>query len=113
MSSVFCRGALVLALISGSLSGGGARASPGELPARSAKVSTSSQAVDLNRASEEDLMRLPGIGRRRAQLIVERRSKRPFKSAQELAGIKGIGPKLFKKLRAMVRVDAPPHETRR
>jgi competence protein ComEA len=71
--------------------------------AASAKTATAS--VDLNTASAESLMRLPGIGKKRAEKILARRAKRPFRSTQELAAIKGIGPKLYKKLRPLIRVS--------
>jgi len=41
--------------------------------------------LNVNRASEAELRLLPGIGRGRAHAIVERRSKRPFSSLEELA----------------------------
>ena len=57
--------------------------------------------VNVNRASEAELRLLPGIGRGRAHAIVERRSKRPFSSIEELArmkGMKGVVQKLRKQL---------------
>ncbi|HEY7724642.1 MAG TPA: helix-hairpin-helix domain-containing protein [Anaeromyxobacteraceae bacterium] len=47
--------------------------------------------VDLNRASVADLMRLPGIGRQRAEAIAALRAKRPFRSPAEVTQVKGIG----------------------
>jgi competence protein ComEA len=46
--------------------------------------------LNLNRATEAELRLLPGIGKRRAELIVERRSKRPFASVDEVGRIKGL-----------------------
>ncbi len=46
--------------------------------------------LNVNRASEAELRLLPGIGRGRAQAIVDRRSKRPFSSIAELARMKGM-----------------------
>lgn len=46
--------------------------------------------LNVNRASEAELRLLPGIGRGRAHAIVERRSKRPFSSLEELARMKGM-----------------------
>lgn len=46
--------------------------------------------LNVNRASEAELRLLPGIGRGRARAIVERRSKRPFASLEELARMKGM-----------------------
>jgi competence protein ComEA len=57
--------------------------------------------LNVNRASEAELRLLPGIGRGRAHAIVERRSKRPFSSVEEVArmkGMKGVVQKLRKHL---------------
>ena len=49
---------------------------------------------------------LKGIGLKRAQAIVEYRSKHgPFRSADELSQIKGIGAKVIQKNRADIRTD--------
>jgi len=44
--------------------------------------------LNVNRATEAELRLLPGIGRGRAHAIVERRTKRPFASLDELARMK-------------------------
>lgn len=46
--------------------------------------------LNVNRASEAELQLLPGIGRGRAEAIVERRSKHPFASLDEVARIRGL-----------------------
>jgi competence protein ComEA len=46
--------------------------------------------LNVNRASEAELRLLPGIGRGRAHAILERRSKRPFSSVEELKRMKGM-----------------------
>ena len=60
--------------------------------------------LNLNRASEAELRLLPGIGRGRAHAIVERRSKRPFSSLEELARMKGMKG-VVQKLRAHLTVQ--------
>lgn len=79
-------------------------------PAREGKLvaGTSTTTVELNTADAEQLTRLPGIGKGRAAVIIARRAKRPFRAPQELAALKGIGPKLFRKIRPLVRVDPAP-----
>jgi hypothetical protein len=44
--------------------------------------------LNVNRATEAELRLLPGIGRGRAHAIVERRTKRPFASLDELSRMK-------------------------
>src|SRR5947207_14301192 len=46
--------------------------------------------LNVNRATEAELRLLPGIGKRRAQLIVERREKKPFATLEEVGRIKGL-----------------------
>ena len=55
--------------------------------------------VDLNRATAEAFMRLPGVGEKTARLIVQYRSEHgPFRDARDLLQIKGIGEKKLEKL---------------
>lgn len=46
--------------------------------------------VDLNRATVGELMRLPGIGRKKAEAIVARRARAPFRRVDDLVAVKGI-----------------------
>ena len=46
--------------------------------------------LNVNRASEAELRLLDGIGKKRAELIVARREKQPFKSLDELSRMKGM-----------------------
>ena len=64
--------------------------------------------VNINTADAATLSReLKGIGAKRAQAIVDyRKAHGPFKSADELALVKGIGPSAIEKNRADIKVDA-------
>lgn len=61
--------------------------------------------LNLNTATLEELIRLPGIGKTKAEAIVSYRQSHPFKSPQELTEVKGIGPKLFQKLEGHLTVQ--------
>lgn len=63
--------------------------------------------VELNQASLDELQRLPGIGPRKAEAIVELRKKRPFTRVTQLLEVKGVGKKTLERLKPWVRV-APP-----
>ena len=61
--------------------------------------------LNVNRATEAELRLLPGIGKKRAELIVARREKKPFASLDELSRMKGMR-NLVHKLRALTRTAA-------
>ena len=62
--------------------------------------------VDLNRASEGELDRLPGIGPVLAARIVEYRLRHgPFRAVEELRAVRGIGPRLLARLAPRLTVE--------
>jgi competence protein ComEA len=63
--------------------------------------------VNINTADAATIAsELKGIGLKRAQTIIDYRAKHgPFKSADELALIKGIGTKVIQKNRADIKLD--------
>ncbi len=69
---------------------------------------TALAAINLNTATREELVALPGIGPAKAQAILDYRNAHgPFKSVEELKDVKGIGAKRFEKLKSELTV-APP-----
>jgi competence protein ComEA len=57
-------------------------------------------AINLNTATKDELVALPGIGPAKAQAILDHRSAHgPFKSVEELKDVKGIGAKRYEKLK--------------
>lgn len=66
-------------------------------------------AVNLNTATRDELVAVPGIGPTKAQAIVEHRNAHgPFTSVDDLKEVKGFRAKLVEKLRPELTVSAPP-----
>lgn len=65
--------------------------------------------VDLNTATEAELLNLPGIGPARAQAILAfREAHGGFTSVSQLLRIKGFGRAMLKRLRPLVTVSPVP-----
>lgn len=73
-------------------------------PKRKSNKPAMNGVLNLNRATEAELRLLPGIGKRRAELIVERRTKKPFASVDEVGRIKGLRA-LVQRLRSRLSVQ--------
>jgi len=66
--------------------------------------------VNVNTADAETISaELKGIGLKKAKAIVEYRSKHgPFKSADDLSLVKGIGDRTIKAIRTDILIGPPP-----
>ena len=59
--------------------------------------------IDVNTAGLYDLCRLPGIGEKRGQAILDYRAEHgPFRAVEELEEVSGIGPVILEGLREYV-----------
>ena len=75
----------------------------------SGKVSSASQredTVNINTASKEELVALPGIGESRAAAIIAyREEKGSFTSIEEVKNVAGIGDGIFNRIKDLITVN--------
>lgn len=61
--------------------------------------------IDLNRATLEELMTLPGIGQKRAESILNlRQQKGSFQKTEDLLEVEGIKEGIFNKIKDLIKV---------
>jgi hypothetical protein len=65
------------------------------------------QGKNLNTATKEELMALPGIGEHLAEQIILQRSLQPFFFLEDLKVVRGFGDKRIAALRGFAYVDLP------
>lgn len=60
--------------------------------------------LNINNATKEELMLLPGIGEIKANNIIDYRQNKKFNTIEELDNVKGIGQETIKILRELVTI---------
>jgi len=65
-------------------------------------------AVNINTATKDELVSLKGVGAKRAQAIIDYRTKNgPFKTVDDLEKVPGIGPGIMKQIKSQISVSGP------
>ena len=75
-------------------------AGQGELPGDSSNSAASK--ININKASAEELMTLPGIGEKLAGEIIRYREDQPFKAVSDICKVSGIGEAKFEKIKDLI-----------
>lgn len=68
------------------------------------KESTSNGKININEATVNELQELNGIGKSKAEAIIEYRKKTKFKSIDEIMNVDGIGESLFASIKEDITV---------
>ena len=78
---------------------------PPRLATTSKKATELTAAININSAEQKELQKLPGVGPKISQRILDERAKAQFKSVEDLRRVPGIGPKTLEKLRPYVTIE--------
>ena len=60
--------------------------------------------IDINKADMKELHLLKGIGHTKAVAIMEYRKQHPFTKIEDIMKVKGIGKKLFEKIKDEIEI---------
>lgn len=73
---------------------------------RKKKINIEEKSIDLNTASMEELIALPGIGEVTAERIIQfRETKGRFRKIEDIMNVKGIGKKKFENIKPYIKVS--------
>jgi competence ComEA-like helix-hairpin-helix protein len=75
------------------------RTSFSRFPRAPKKEKISAGKININTATMQDLMRLPGVGETTAEKIITLRKERPFSRIEDVMRVKGIGKKKFETMK--------------
>lgn len=81
----------------------------GEQPTVAADLKSQSY-IDLNLATKEELMTLPGVGEKTADKIIAYREAQPFEKVDDLLKVSGFGKKKMEALKGLIAVGGEIYE---
>ena len=81
----------------------------GEKPKQMSEIGTTSsssgEVININTASKEQLMKISGVGKTKAEAIIEHREKNgDFKKKEDITKVRGIGKATFEKIKDKIEV---------
>ena len=76
-----------------------------QMPVDEAKDSQGVALVNINTATKEELMCLPGIGERKADSIIEYRKSKAFSSPEDIMNISGIKEAAFNRIKDKICIN--------
>lgn len=75
------------------------------LAALQGQTAKAPEKININSGTSDDLQKLPQVGPKVAQRIIDfRKQNGPFKKAEDLMKVQGIGEKIFAKLKDRITV---------
>ena len=81
----------------------------GEKPKQMSEIGTTSsssgEVININTANKEQLMKISGVGKTKAEAIIEHREKNgDFKKKEDITKVRGIGKATFEKIKDKIEV---------
>ena len=81
----------------------------GEKPKQMSEIGTTSsssgEVININTANKEQLMKISGVGKTKAEAIIEHREKKgDFKKKEDITKVRGIGKATFEKIKDKIEV---------